>query len=101
MLFILQKLRIVFIADVIFLSLVVRIMNKTEIKIIDEQITYEDPPICRLNDDCLINIFKFLPIKDRVFVERGIVFFKLISIFRKSRFDWKLNFLQILCTSKR
>ena len=42
-------------------------MKKTKI----EQDTYKDQPIYKFNDDCLINIFKFLPVKDRIAVERG------------------------------
>ena len=38
-----------------------------------------ESPIFKLNEDCLINIFKFLSIKDRIELEKGITF-KIIFI---------------------
>ena len=40
----------------------------------------QEAPIFKLNDDCLINIFKFLPIKDRIGLEKGINFYFTISL---------------------
>ena len=34
----------------------------------------QEAPIFKLNDDCLIKIFNFLPIKDRIGLEKGIIF---------------------------
>ena len=34
--------------------------------------TYEESPISRLNDDCLIKVFNKLSPEDRVLVEQGI-----------------------------
>ena len=31
----------------------------------------EEPPICKLNDDCLIKIFNHLSPQDRILVEQG------------------------------
>lgn len=31
----------------------------------------EEPPIKKLNEDCLIRIFEYLPITDRLRIERG------------------------------
>ena len=33
--------------------------------------TSQESPILKLNDDCLVNIFKFLTIRDRLIAERG------------------------------
>ena len=38
----------------------------------DEEPTLQGSPISKLNDDCLINIFKHLSIKHRISSERGI-----------------------------
>ena len=37
----------------------------------DEKPTLEGSPISKLNDDCMINIFKHLSIKHRISAERG------------------------------
>ena len=38
-----------------------------------------EPTIMRLNDDCLIHIFKLLTIKDRINAERGNLFTRLFN----------------------
>ena len=40
----------------------------------DEKSTLQGSPISKLNDDCLINIFKHLSLKHRILSERGIFF---------------------------
>ena len=41
----------------------------------DVKATPQESSILKLNDDCLINIFKHLPVKDRISSERGIFIF--------------------------
>ena len=48
-----------------------QIMEKVQISE-DERAAPEESPISKLNDDCLINVFKHLSIKDRIVSERGI-----------------------------
>ena len=46
----------------------------------DEKATPQESAISKLNDDCLINIFRHLSIKERITSERGIfviIFFKV------------------------
>ena len=38
----------------------------------DVKAALQESPISKLNDDCLINVFKYLSIKDRIVSERGI-----------------------------
>ena len=37
----------------------------------NEEKTSKESFICELNDDCLLNIFKYLPAEDRINAERG------------------------------
>ena len=57
-------------------------MKKAKKNITKKQRSREEPPISILNVDCLANIFKYLPLRDRVLVERGILYF-IISIFKR------------------
>ena len=39
----------------------------------EKEATLQKSLISKLNDDCLINIFKFLPYKDRIIAEQGMI----------------------------
>ena len=41
----------------------------------------QESPIFKLNDDCLANIFKYLPVRDRMLSELGNIFCKFFQIF--------------------
>ena len=49
---------------------------KTQLEIISQiagvnPLVSQEPLIFKLNDDCLVNIFRFLTIRDRLIAERG------------------------------
>ena len=66
----------------------ISVKEKVMEKIIEEELkitedkkpTLQGPSISKLNDDCLINIFKHLSIKNRISSERGIFFYYLLVI---------------------
>ena len=51
----------------------VKIGKKPKVNVVGEETSDEESPICRLNDDCLINIFNHLTPEDRILMEQGII----------------------------
>ena len=47
---------------------------ETKLQITDEELAAPTESVLRLNQDCLMNIFKFLNIKERISAERGAFF---------------------------
>ena len=48
----------------------------------NEKAEPQESPISELNEDCLINVFKYLSIKERIVSERGIFIYFLRKFFQ-------------------
>ena len=53
-------------------------VGKDELQVTEEGSSSRKPPISMLNEDCLIYIFKFFTIKDRLIAGCGMLYFKKI-----------------------
>ena len=55
-------------------NLILKCDNETKVNVESEE-NYEESPISKLNDDCLIKIFENLSPEDRLIAEQGMVIF--------------------------